>query len=372
MALAAGNQSRPRTVLMTADTVGGIWSYIAGLCATLPEIRFIVATMGPRPRQTQRVEIARLDNVVLEESDYRLEWMSNSGADIAESNDWLVGIIARHGVDLVHINGFAHARLGVGLPVLAVAHSDVLSWWEAVHKCVAPPDWDGYRRRTTAGLVAADRIVAPTAAVLRDLERHYLPLENKGVVIGNGVNDGAFPPPFKQALVAAAGRVWDEAKNLAALEAVAPELAWPVEIAGDTKHPERGGMSFERVRLLGVLSPAEMSQCLGRASIFAAPARYEPFGLAILEAARAGCALVLGDIPSLRENWNGAAVFVPTEDRMALRSAINRLISRPGDRARLAAAARYRARRFTLPRMGRAYAHLYSDMMQSVGCAEKA
>ncbi len=49
---------------------------------------------------------------------------------------------------------------------------------------------------------------------------------------------------------------------------------------------------------------------MGEAAIFAHPARYEPFGLAVLEAAMAGCALVLGDIPTLRELWDGAAVFV--------------------------------------------------------------
>ena len=49
-------------------------------------------------------------------------------------------------------------------------------------------------------------------------------------------------------------------------------------------------------RPLGVLAPAELRRKLERAAIFAAPALYEPFGLGILEAAAAGCALVLGDI----------------------------------------------------------------------------
>ena len=39
-------------------------------------------------------------------------------------------------------------------------------------------------------------------------------------------------------------------------------------------------------------------------------ALYEPFGLAVLEAAQAGCALVLSDIPTFRELWDGAALFV--------------------------------------------------------------
>jgi glycosyltransferase involved in cell wall biosynthesis len=80
---------------------------------------------------------------------------------------------------------------------------------------------------------------------------------------------------------------------------------------------------------------------------------------------------VLGDIPSLRENWDGAAMFVHPEDRLALRSSINHLISNPDDRTRLAAAARSRARRFTLRRMGQAYATLYSEMAQSSACLER-
>jgi hypothetical protein len=35
----------------------------------------------------------------------------------------------------------------------------------------------------------------------------------------------------------------------------------------------------------------------------------EPFGLAVLEAAQAGCPLVLSDLPGFRELWDGAALF---------------------------------------------------------------
>ncbi len=77
-----------------------------------------------------------------------------------------------------------------------------------------------------------------------------------------------------------------------------------------------------------------------RASIYAMPARYEPFGLSILEAGLSGCALVLGDIPSLREHWDGAAAFVAPDDREALRSAIEGLIDSPARRAELGRRAR--------------------------------
>jgi glycogen synthase len=363
---------RPLTVLMTADAVGGVWSYAVGLCRSVPETRFILATMGPHPRQAQRDAIRELENVVLVESDYRLEWMADGVVDFTESRDWLLDLIARHDVDLIHVNGYAHARLGVACPVVVVAHSDVLSWWEAVHKAAAPPEWDGYRRQVVAGLAAADRIVAPTAAVLDDLERHYTALASNGVVISNGVDPAAFPALDKLPVVLTAGRLWDAAKNLAALDAAAPGLAWPVEIAGELQHPEGGVATYAHVRLLGLLTPAEMARRVGSAAIFAAPARYEPFGLTILEAAAAGCALVLGDISSLRETWDGAALFVDPEDSPSLHAAVHALITNLDERTRLAAAARCRARRFTMDRMARAYAALYHDLMRSSARLETA
>lgn len=357
--------SCPLTVLMTADAVGGVWSFAAGLCRSLPQTRFVLATMGPRPLPAQGEEICRLDNVMLVESDYRLEWMAAGGSDFAESCGWLVDLVKSHGVDIVHVNGYAHAGIEVDRPVLVAAHSDVLSWWEAVQKQTPLSEWDGYRRRVAAGLAAATCVVAPTSSVLQDLERHYSRPANHAAVIANGIDFAACSPPPKRPVVFAAGRLWDAAKNLAALDGVAPELVWPVEIAGDAEHPDGGIPKFSNVRLLGRLSPAQMAEHLGSAAVFAAPARYEPFGLAILEAAAAGCALVLGDIRSLRESWDGAAVFIDPEDRLALATVINALITDAQARTRLAAAARKRARRFTLRRMARAYASLYWDMART-------
>ena len=74
---------RPLTVLMTADAVGGIWHYALALCAALPEIRFVLAVMGPMPSAAQRDAAGRLDNVVLEEYGHRLEWMQGAAGNLA-------------------------------------------------------------------------------------------------------------------------------------------------------------------------------------------------------------------------------------------------------------------------------------------------
>ena len=86
---------------MTADAVGGVWSYALGLCAALPDIRFILATLGPRPRPAQQAAVSQLDNVILAQSDFRLEWMTGGQADITASTRWLDALAVQHAVDLV-------------------------------------------------------------------------------------------------------------------------------------------------------------------------------------------------------------------------------------------------------------------------------
>ncbi len=156
----------------------------------------------------------------------------------------------------------------------------------------------------------------------------------------------------------AAGRILDEAKNISLLCDAAPEIEWPVLVAGDDTHPNGGRRPMENVTALGHLTEEELAEYYARAGIFCSPARYEPFGLSILEAALSGCALVLGDLPSLRENWGGVALFHVRE-----------LISSPGRRASLACAAYARARMFTPERMAEAYEAAYRQALQSASPA---
>ena len=295
--------------------------------------------------------------------------MQGAAAQLGPSRHWLTLLARRYRADLLHVNGYAHARNATGLPTLAVAHSDVLSWWRAVHGEAAPREWAPYRREVVAGLRAADRVVAPTAAALADLARHYGFDRGSGpasgIVIPNGIDIASYAPRPKRAAIMAAGRLWDAAKNLALLDEAAADIDWPIEIAGEANHPEGGQARLRAARALGVLTPAEMAERLGAAAIFAAPARYEPFGLGILEAAASGCALALGDIPSLRENWDGAALFVPPDDAGAWRTTLSCLIACDARRAALGDAARRRALAFTRERMAARYAQLYRELAET-------
>jgi glycosyltransferase involved in cell wall biosynthesis len=108
-----------------------------------------------------------------------------------------------------------------------------------------------------------------------------------------------------------------------------------------------------------------MAEQFARAAVYALPARYEPFGQSVLEAALAGCALVLGDIPSLRELWDGVALFVSPDDPAALRAALESLIRDPSLRDTLAMDARRRALACSPERMARGYLRVYGRVLSA-------
>jgi glycogen synthase len=348
-------------ILMTADTLGGVFSYATELIGALSPLGIdtVLATVGRAPSRQQRTALRALgDRVELHESAWPLEWMDEPWAGVRATGDWLEALAERVRPDCIHLNDYSHAARAWPAPVLVVGHSCVLSWWQAVHGHAAPAGCDTYRAAVSRGLSGAQHVVAPSHAMLTSLREHYGPF-GPASVIANGVDLARYAPARKQRLILGAGRVWDEAKNLASLQRVAAELPWPVVLCGAAEAPNGAHGGSAGLRTLGVLSRTRLARWLARAAIYALPARYEPFGLSILEAAASGCALVLGRVPSLLENWQGAACFVPPGDDDALRAALQRLIEEPELRARLAAEAQARARSFGAAAMAASYARLY-------------
>lgn len=340
---------------MTADTVGGVWTYALELIDALAGRGFEVelATMGRPLSAHQRAELRRTAVAGLHESSFALEWMDDAWDDVDRAGEWLLDLEDRLQPHVVHLNGYAHAALPWRMPPVVVAHSDVVSWWEAVRAAPPPPEWDEYRRRVRSGLQAAGAVVAPTMAMLAALQRGYDVAG--GVVVANGRRSTVVAPGAKEPLVLGTGRLWDEAKNLAALAGVADRLSWPVALAGE-------GDSPSGAELLGFLPFDRLRWWLARASIYCAPARYEPFGLGALEAGLAGCALVVGDIPSLHEVWGEAAAYVDPEDPAALVGALESLICDPRRRAALGRRARARAAEYTPEQMADGYVQVYRSV----------
>jgi glycosyltransferase involved in cell wall biosynthesis len=346
-------------ILMTSDTIGGVWTYASALASALAasgaEVHLV--TMGPRARADQRAMLQG-DRVHLIETDLALEWQDPEGLDRPVAQHVLTELEEEIEPDVIHLNSFREAAFDWNAPVLVVAHSCVNSWGLACRDTawLEQPAWRGYTAAIAAGLSGAQAWVSPSCAfydVICDLYHPNAP----GLVIRNGIAP-ASQPDKKEDFILAAGRLWDRAKNIAALTEAARGVRWPLRIAGPIDDVARAEVSW-----LGYLAHNDLRARMQGAAIFASPALYEPFGLSVLEAASAGCALVLSDIPTFRELWNGASVFVDPTDTGGLRHALAMLCADDAKRAQLQRAARTRSQRYSLARTASAYLQLYMNLV---------
>jgi glycosyltransferase involved in cell wall biosynthesis len=281
--------------------------------------------------------------------------MDGAWGDVAATAHWIEELRRALQPDLIHMNTFTPVH-DPDVPVLLTVHSCVLTWWRSVHGITAPNGWARYAALVRRAVGRADLVAVPTQALLDGVTAVYGELPQARVI----PNGRAIPTPARarrERLVVSAGRVWDEAKNAQLLASAAPAIHGRVALLGAGR--------VDGVECLGQLPEHDVLSWLSRAAVFAEPARYEPFGLAALEAALSGCALVLGDIASLREVWGDAATFVSPEDPAALAAAVNALLDEPARRARAAQAARTHAARYTVAAMARGYQSAYNAIARA-------
>ncbi len=336
----------PLRLLMTTDAVGGVWRYSVDLADGLAAhgVQTVLAVLGPAPGRMQRVEAEAVPGLRLVNTELPLDWTAKEPAELDRASERLASLAALVGANGIHLH--APALVGAArwpAPVVAVAHSCVATWWRAVRGGAMPDDFAWRTAVTRAGLLAADAVIAPTAAHGRAIEAAYGPIPVR--VVHNGSRPRRAKAQRRPAVLTA-GRLWDEGKAVAWLDRAAAGLGAPVFAAGPTQSPDGLAAKFEHLQLLGTLAPDALAQEYAQATVFASMARYEPFGLAVLEAAQAGMALVLSDIPTFRELWDGAAIFVDAEG--SLRPALQQALAKPEP---WAARAQSQAGQYTIERM---------------------
>jgi glycogen synthase len=360
-------------VLLSTDTVGGVWDHTVTLARELDRAgcEVLVAALG----EPRAAGLARLPaGVQVVWRSYRLEWMPDAGEDVRAAAAWLRELAGVWQADVVHLNQLAYSAAPFPAPVVVAVHSDVVSWWREVHGEEPPASLDAYAASVRAGLRGADAVVAPTGWQAEQVLRGYGVAVDRVVPNGVDVRQGE-PEAPAEPLVLSVGRLWDRGKGADLLDEAAGLLgegAPPVHFLGDTDGP--GGERFvpRHGRAHGRVERGEVDAWMRRASIYVAPSRYEPFGLAPLEAALHGCALVLADIGTFRQLWNGCAEFFAPGDPAALAAALGRVCSDPARRDRLARKARARAaERYTAERMAAGYLKVYRALRRSGSAPER-
>src|SRR5215467_11448674 len=202
-------------ILVTADAVGGVWTYARELVSGLAGrgIRATLVSFGEIPSLSQMEWMKGLPNLDFYPTTFKLEWMRDCEDDLARSAEYLQKLVRELKPDLLHSNQFYYGALSCDVPRIVVAHSDVVSWWLAVHG-EEPPDSDWmrwYRSIVTRGVECATAVVAPSRWMLEQISRHFGEPKS-GSVMYNGRTPTLFHPYLKKdKSIVTVGRQWDRA-----------------------------------------------------------------------------------------------------------------------------------------------------------------
>jgi glycogen(starch) synthase len=313
-------------VLLTTDTVGGVWTFTRELSEGLVRLGHAVTlvSVGRGLSAAQGTWCEHMSRSHGEAFRYvacaaPLEWEVDNSQAYEEAAGLLMNIAADSPPDIFHSSQFCFGCLPLDIPRIITAHSDVLSWAAACRtEGLAPSEWlSQYCSLVTKGLAGAAAVAAPTCWMLNALRAHFQ-FSCRSKIILNGRSLPAISTVEQRHMQAiSVGRMWDEAKNLSMLRSV--KYAMPIIVAGemyamDGDHAaSRCVDAAEELRdnfiTVGVKTQEEILELFQQSAIYIAASVYEPFGLAPLEAALCGCAIVANDIESLREIWGDAALY---------------------------------------------------------------
>ena len=358
--------------------MSGSWTYARELVTGLVSrgVRVTLVTFGeiPLPDQTSWMDL--LHGLEYRPTAFRLEWMDEAPHDLAESSAFLASLVREVKPDLLQLHQFCHGDLPVDVPRVIMAHGDVISWAQAVEGCTPrPTHWlQWYRDMITRGITAADALVAPSACMLNTVISTYA-RPRRASIIYPGRNPIFFNPYVsKDDSVLSVGRLLDAGKQVFLLTQHAHPFSVCIVGAEQTvplpRIPIRADVKVSTdqscVAIRGAQTESQLRALYSRAAVYAATSRYEPLGMAPLDAAFSRCAIVANDIPSFREVWGDAALYFRTNDARSLADILRQLDADRALRHAYADRAYTRAReRFTTKRMIDDYLDLYRSLVSA-------
>ncbi len=253
------------------------------------------------------------------------------------------------------------------------------------------------RAALRSGIKRASAVTACSMFTLADAEARFGLEKGRGLVIPNGVVLGPEPapasptthPPFVpiaedpgRPYILALGRVVEKKGFdllLSAYAAIGEDRRTAdLVIAGDgAARPGLERMAGElglsgRVHFAGRLSRDDVGQAMAGATLFVMPSRLEPFGIVVLEAWRAGVAVVAttrGGAPEFVDD-NETGVLVDPFDTDGLAAALDGLLADDDRRRAIGAAGRHRARDFDWPFIADRYRAVYSSVSGADGAGD--
>lgn len=360
--------------IITKGEVGGAQSHVLTLCRELArqgvDVQVAIGGADPHPPLARELKASRL-------SVHRIPALSNAlnPVQVVCAVHALQGIVREQSPDLLHAHSAMAgvvARLAGGLtgtPVVYTVHGFAF-------KAGSP-----WRRRAVA--FAMEWLLAPLTRRMICVSEHErrlalrLPLPSPRVsVIHNGVEEVNIPgkggmsatkAPPSIAMIARMAAPKRPDLLLHALARMRDALGHEVPATFFGGGPDLSAhralahrLGLKSARFSGDVGDIEAQ--LAHHTIFVLMSDHEGLPISLIEAMRAGMAIVASDLPGIRELLpDGAHARLVPPDAVALDAALRQLIESPTLRARLGAAARQRyEQHYTAQRMATAVKSVYA------------
>lgn len=258
-------------------------------------------------------------------------------------------LLRRLGAHVLH-SSVAAVPLRAPCPTLATAHD--LPW---LHPELGEPTSRWRRWATRAALRAAARVLAPSSLTAADARQCLPPPAHHKVVVVPHATLRLPAPPDPSARTGPFLVLGDDRprKNRAAVRAAHAQLRarWP-----------------EAPRLQCVGPPDQFVTELAKSALLANCcavvhcARFEGFGLPVLEALAHGAPLLCSDLPPHREIAADHALYVPADSTAAIAAGLLRIATDGELRTRLAAQGFARAAAFAPERLAARWRQLHDEV----------
>jgi len=177
-------------------------------------------------------------------------------------------------------------------------------------------------------------VISPSDFLRNKIVKVYPRLDRKKIIIiPNGIDIEKFRPQSKRKIIFSSGRLLRSKGFQHLIKAVSDEdIKWEVHIAGDgpmmNELKQLAERSKTKIIFHGWLdnNGKEYKDLLEQASIFCLLSKYESFGMVLLEAMLAGCAVITSNSSGCVEIINGSGLVVPPENDRTIEETINLLV----------------------------------------------
>lgn len=295
----------------------------------------------------------------------------------------LVRLLRRHDIGVVNIHYpgpafvyFAVCRWLLPIRLVLSIHGTDVARWDSPESQLS--------RMMAVLFRAADLIIAPSRGFLRRCNNTLAPFPARQLVIHNGTDLAELQPqttdderltdePFVlsvctldewkgvDVLIRAIGLLRDAGETVRLVHAGEGSLRAELE------HLTVALGLEQQVQFLGKQQRPSVARLLNQCTVFVLASRFEPFGIAAIEALACGKPVVATTVDGLVEvvEDGTCGILVKPEDVEGLAAAIRRLLDDADLRARLGAAGRDRVRdRFQWQHTGENYARVLEEVLQ--------